>query len=64
MDGVKPLLINGRYGYYLKWGKENVALPKEEKENPSLLTDERVNSIIGEYKSKPKTKKTFTRKKK
>ena len=64
VDGVKPLLINGRYGYYLKWGKENVALPKEEKENPSLLTDERVNSIIGEYKSKPKTKKTFTRKKK
>ncbi len=64
IDGVKPLLINGRYGYYIKWGKENVALAKEEKENVSLLTDQRVAEIIEEYKSKPKTTKKFMRRKK
>lgn len=57
VDSVVPLLINGNYGYYIKWGKENVALSKEEKENPSSLTDERVKEIIAEYKTKPKTKK-------
>ncbi len=64
IDGEKPLLINGRYGYYLKWGRENVALPREEKENISLLSEERVAEIIQEYKSKPKTTKKFTRRKK
>ncbi len=28
-DGEKVYLKSGRYGYYLKWGKENIALPKE-----------------------------------
>lgn len=64
VDGTKPVLVNGKYGYYIKWGKENVALPKEEKENPALLTDERVAALIEEYKAKPKTTKKFTRKKK
>ncbi len=66
LDGVVPLLINGNYGYYIKWGKENVALSKEEKENPSSLTDERVKEIIAEYKTKPKTRKKgkFTSRKK
>ncbi len=57
VDDVVPLLINGNYGYYIKWGKENVALSKEEKDNPSSLTDERVKEIIAEYKAKPKTRK-------
>ncbi len=64
VDGTKPVLVNGKYGYYIKWGRENVALSKEEKENPALLTDERVAAIIEEYKTKPKTPKKFTRKKK
>lgn len=65
VDGIKPILVNGRYGYYIKWGNENVALPKEDKDNVSSLTDERVGEIIAEYKSKPKApKKKFVRHKK
>ncbi len=64
VDGTKVVLVNGKFGYYLKWGRENVAIPKEDKENPSLLTDERVAALIEEYKAKPKTTKKFTRKKK
>lgn len=65
IDGVKPLLVNGKYGYYIKWGKENVALSKDEKENVSSLTDERVKELIEEYKAKPHTeKKKFVRRKK
>lgn len=63
VDGVVPLLINGSYGYYIKWGRENVSLSKEEKENPALLTDEKVEALIARYKEKPKTKKPFRRKK-
>lgn len=63
VDGTVPLLINGSYGYYIKWGKENVALSKEDKADPASLTDEKVSSLIAEYKEKPKTKKTFRRRK-
>lgn len=62
VDGIKPLLVSGRYGYYIKWGDENVAIPKDEKENVSSLTDGRVAELIGEYKAKPKTgKKKFVK---
>lgn len=63
-DGIKPLLINGNYGYYIKWGNDNVPLPKEEKENPSSLTDERVKEIIEEYKKQPRKSKSFKKRRK
>ena len=64
VEGIKPLLVSGRYGYYIKWGEENVALPSEEKADPSSLTDERVMEIIAEHKTKPKTTRRFVRRKK
>lgn len=59
VDDKKTRLVNGSYGYYIKWGKDNVPLSKEEKENPSSLTDERVKEIIEEYKKRPKTARPF-----
>ncbi|MBQ0070401.1 MAG: hypothetical protein KBS81_00855, partial [Spirochaetales bacterium] len=63
-DGSKCFLVSGKYGAYLKWGSENVALPKDAKENPALLDDAKVNAIVEEYKAKPKTttRRTFRRK--
>ncbi len=57
LDGTKAFLVNGKYGYYLKWGSDNIALKAEDKENPLSLTEERVKELITEYKEKPKTKK-------
>ena len=64
VDGSKPLLVSGKYGYYIKWGSENVALSAAEKADPSSLTDDRVRELIEEHKSKPKTGKKFVRRKK
>lgn len=64
-DGSKCYLVAGKYGPYLKWGSENVALPKDAKENPAALDDARINAIIEEFKAKPKTPsrgRRFTRK--
>ncbi len=64
VDSVIPRLVSGRYGYYIKWGNENVALQKEEREHTDSLTDERVREIIEEYKAKPKTAKKSPRRRK
>ncbi len=64
VDGTKPLLVSGKYGYYIKWGSENVALSAAEKTDPSSLTDDRVRALIEEHRSKPKTGKKFVRRKK
>lgn len=64
LDNTKAYLINGKYGLYLKWGSENIALSKDIKDNPDSLTDEAVASLIEEYKAKPKaSKKKFYKKK-
>lgn len=54
VDDIVPFLINGKYGYYIKWGENNISLSKEDKERPLSLTDERVKVLIEEYKQKPK----------
>jgi len=45
-------VLNGRYGPYIKAGKLNAKIPKEEK--PEELTWERVQELIEEAKNRPK----------
>ena len=45
-------VLNGRYGPYIKAGKLNAKIPKEEK--PEDLTWERVQELIEEAKNRPK----------
>ena len=56
-DGTTAYLVSGRYGYYIKHNGENIALSKEEKENPDTITLESILSHIEENKDKPKVKK-------
>ena len=44
-------MLNGRYGPYIKAGKLNAKIPKEEK--PEDLTWERVQELIEEAKNRP-----------
>lgn len=62
-NGETVQLVNGRYGYYLKHGKDNIAITKEEKDNPSLLTPERVEELVKSFTPKAKTAKRTTKKK-
>ena len=62
-NGETVQLLNGRYGYYLKHGKDNIAISKEEKENPSILTPERVEELVQSFTPKAKTTKKTTKKK-
>ena len=43
---------NGRYGPYIKAGKTNAKIPKDEK--PEELTWTRVQELIEEAKNRPK----------
>ena len=61
VDGETVSLINGRYGYYLKRGKDNIALSDEIKKDISLLTDDKAAEIVRAYV--PKAKKSFSRRK-
>ena len=61
LDG-KPLeILNGKYGAYIKWGERNIALPKEDKENPERIDEERAKEIA---LSAPEKKASFRRRKK
>lgn len=56
--GEKTVLIEGRYGLYLKWGSENIALSAAEKKNPELITPERIDELIKVHQEKePSIKK-------
>lgn len=56
VDGDDVSLIKGRYGYYLKRGKDNIALSDDIKKDISLLTDDKVVEIVRSYV--PKAKKS------
>ncbi|MBR1918327.1 MAG: type I DNA topoisomerase [Spirochaetales bacterium] len=44
----RPLEIkSGRYGYYLKWGSENIALPFAYRKNPEKVTQEIAEKLCG-----------------
>jgi DNA topoisomerase-1 len=53
-------LLNGRYGAYLKIGKDNFKLPKDAQ--PELLTLDECLQIAESQDSKPKKKKPFKKK--
>lgn len=62
LNSIKAYLVSGKYGYYLKWGKENIALSKEDKENPLNLSEERVKTLIEEHINNAKNKSRVRRK--
>ena len=57
-DGSTAYLVSGRYGAYIKCNGENIALTKEEKENPDTITIESILQHIEEHKDKKPTKKS------
>ena len=60
VSGESVSLINGKYGYYLKRGKDNIALPQDIKNDISTLTEEKVQEIVSSYV--PKAKKSYSKK--
>ena len=60
-------VLNGRWGPYVKHGKTNLKLSKEQKENPKDLTLEDVQKLLDEYNAgggkKGRGKKKTTKKK-
>jgi len=54
-------ILNGRWGPYLKAGKENVRIPKDRE--PASLTYDECVKLAEEAKTKPKRKGRFTRSK-
>lgn len=66
VDGKLLAVFSGRYGLYGKYGKDNFALEKEMKSNPSALdtlTVEKMLELYKNYTPKEKTKKKTTKKK-
>lgn len=62
--GEKALLVEGRYGLYMKWNDENIALSASDKKNPEAITAERVDELIKAHKEKgPSPKRRSFRKK-
>ena len=46
-------ILNGRWGPYIKYGKENVKIPKEVEE-PKNLTLEDIEKLYEEHLKRPK----------
>ena len=53
-EGHPIMLQEGRYGYYIKFDKTNIALPTAFKKNPSSLTKEAAIKIIQQNNEKVK----------
>ncbi len=68
-EGTEFKVLNGRWGPYVKHGKTNLKLSKEQKENPKDLTLEDVQKLLADYeanggkKGKKSAKKKTTAKK-
>ena len=59
----KPLaVIDGRYGAYLKWGDKNCPLSKEEKKDPSSLSEERAHEIALTASERKSPRRRYTKK--
>ena len=66
VDGKLLAVFSGRYGLYGKYGKDNFALEKEMKSDPSALdtlTVEKMLELYKNYTPKEKPKKKTTKKK-
>ncbi len=57
-SGETVHLLNGRYGYYLKKGNENIPLPQNYKKNASALNESIVEEVVSSFKPKAKAKKS------
>ena len=57
-DGTVAYLVSGRYGAYIKCNGENIALSKEEKENPDTITVDSILKHMEEHKDKKPVKKS------
>ena len=56
-------ILNGRYGVYISYKKDNYKIPKSV-ENPAALTIDQVKEIIADQEKAPKkTTRRTTRKK-
>ena len=53
VDGKAVSLKKGRYGAYLKWGSENIALSKDEKARAAELTQDDIVAIIKRHGEAP-----------
>lgn len=60
LEGKSLEILSGRYGAYLKWGDRNIALSKEDKENPDIMSEERAKELA---LSAPEKKRSFRRRK-
>lgn len=63
-QGKALQLFNGKYGYYLKWGDKNCAIPKEERADALSISEERAREIASSSpeKSTKLKRRAFTRK--
>ena len=55
-DGGEVQVMPGRYGPYIKWGKVNATIPKDE--SPDTITVERALELVAEKAGKGKPAKT------
>ncbi len=64
-QGKALQILSGKYGYYIKWGDKNCAIPKDERENALSMTEERAREIAScaPEKSARAGKRTFRSKK-
>lgn len=49
VDGEKLQLVDGRYGVYIKWGRNNIPLSEQEKKNPDSVTAERAAELARSF---------------
>ena len=62
-EGQALNLVNGRYGFYLKWGEKNCPIPSAERGDAKNMTVERARELASaapEKKAKPR--RSFSKK--
>ena len=64
-EGKPLMIVDGRYGAYIKWGDRNCPIPKEEREGAGSMSVERARELAAaapERKSAPKRRTGYSRK--
>lgn len=56
------VVVRGRYGPYIKYGANNIPLPKKYKDDPSLLDEVTCRTIVEEKMGSAEPKKTIAKK--
>ena len=63
-EGKPLMIVDGRYGAYIKWGDRNCPIPKEERDGAGSMSVERARELAAaapEKKSAPKRRTGYTR---